>query len=1811
MKRILVSTILVVLTLAALSAANLESADLFRVVRSNGTQLKLNVETPELQLSETSLEGKAVREVTMEGVLTTTDKGMPELPVLSTMVAIPPQGNYSISYTYDNVDILPLDNPKACTEDGPVSGLAGGTVYPRQIVTGSDPAILRDFRVIQINVYPCQYDLAAGQLRQYQNIQVTLDFTPGAGLNELPDYTTYSYAFTSLYEAQIANFADYRNLITAPANARILLIYGNNTDATFQLKLNEFVAWKRQKGYEVNVVSTAQTGGTSNTAIKNYIQAQYDNPNNRPDYIILLGDTTGSYAIPTWIENFSSYGGEGDYPYTHLAGGDLLGDVFIGRISAENLSQLTTLFGKIYTYEKNINNDADAAAWLNRMLLIGDPSSSGISTVYSNRYIKEMTEDINPDYTYIENYSGGYSSTINSGINQGVSFFNYRGYIGMSGWSPSNSLNNGPRLPHAVILTCGTGSFNYTSTTEEFIRLGTEAAPKGALTAVGMATSGTHTMFNNALACGIFDGVFLYDMRSMGEAVLNGRLYLWNIYGTANPTQANYFAHWCNLMGDPTVETFIGIPETLVISAPDSIPRGASLVDISVTDTQGNPLENVSVTLYYDGVANVVAKGFTDATGVVTLQVPSSVNSSMLITASKHDCKPAQQTLDIDPAGSLVYYEKAITDDGSSGSSGNGDSFINAGETIALNLEIRNTTQANVSGINATLTSADPYVTITQSQSAYPEITPEGTVINATPFLISFANNIPAFHDCRFYLNLTDGSAQTYQLVFHLGSFNADLAVTNYTVNAGGNSILDPSETGVLSLNVTNNSIFGAQEVYGELRALNDLVVVTDSLSYFGNIPASMTVNSVDGYGIFARPLLIPGMMIPFRLRLYNASGLEQTSYFSLPIGTVAQNTPLGPDEYGYFIYDVTDTAYPDCPSYEWIEIAPSLGGSGTQITGLNDQGSSGDEGDQVGSDVLETIDLPFTFPFYGVDYNQITVCVNGFIVLGTTNNGEFRNGRMPGGQGPSPMIAPFWDDLVILSGGGIYRYYDPDSHTFIIQYQNLKNGYNRTSEETFQVIFYDPIFHPTSMNDGMIKMQYKVFNNVDSGGGGYSPVHGKYASVGIRDHTNRRGLEYTFNNLYPQAAQPLANEKALLITTVPILHQNAHLVVGELILNDANGNNWLEPGETGEIGIKLNNLGLNAATNVQISASTINPFLTFQNATSDYPDIPGSGSAVNIQPLTVTASPDCSDNQVLAMEFVVTIDGNVWTYPLSLTIKKPTIAISGLYINDIQGNGNGLADPGETFTFIVNYINSGSVGAYNLTSNIMCLSEEVTITNPQQLINTIPSGNTCQAVYEVSLSQNVIVGNNITFYLTYLGDSVVAHNETILLNVGTTGMMEDFETDDGGFESSPTANAWQWGADTSVGAHSGTMSWGTLINQQYPNNVNWTLTSPSVFVGTNFVLEFWHYYDAESTYDGGNVKISSNNGGTWTLLNPENGYPQQNVSALNGPGYSGTSGGWVLARFSLSAFANQNVRFRWTFGSDSMIQGQGWYIDDVQTTGFIPFAGKMSGTVTSSNPDVDFTQIMIQNAAAITTQPDTEGEYTLYLPSGVHNVSATAPGYHTQSVFPVNLNVQNPTFNHDYYLAWFTPVTDLEFDVQQDTLLLDWTAPAETEYPVVNYKLYRKINSGRFELLGIFDNTSYTELLILLGDYNYYVVACYEFGESVESNPIHFTNPYVDGDDPHTPPLVSKLYQNYPNPFNPTTNIMFDLSQGSPVKLNVYNIKGQLVQRLVDTSLTAGTHRIVWNGKDSNNRQVGSGVYFIRIESRDLNTVRKAILMK
>lgn len=89
-------------------------------------------------------------------------------------------------------------------------------------------------------------------------------------------------------------------------------------------------------------------------------------------------------------------------------------------------------------------------------------------------------------------------------------------------------------------------------------------------------------------------------------------------------------------------------------------------------------------------------------------------------------------------------------------------------------------------------------------------------------------------------------------------------------------------------------------------------------------------------------------------------------------------------------------------------------------------------------------------------------------------------------------------------------------------------------------------------------------------------------------------------------------------------------------------------------------------------------------------------------------------------------------------------------------------------------------------------------------------------------------------------------------------------------------------------------------------------------------------------------------------------------------------------------------------------------------------------------------------------------------------------------------------------------------------------------------------------------------------------------------------------------------LSQNFPNPFNPNTQINYSLKQPETVNLKIFNVLGQEVISLVNSeSQKEGTHSIHWNGTDRNRNQVGSGIYFYRIEAGEFVKTKKMLLLR
>lgn len=106
-----------------------------------------------------------------------------------------------------------------------------------------------------------------------------------------------------------------------------------------------------------------------------------------------------------------------------------------------------------------------------------------------------------------------------------------------------------------------------------------------------------------------------------------------------------------------------------------------------------------------------------------------------------------------------------------------------------------------------------------------------------------------------------------------------------------------------------------------------------------------------------------------------------------------------------------------------------------------------------------------------------------------------------------------------------------------------------------------------------------------------------------------------------------------------------------------------------------------------------------------------------------------------------------------------------------------------------------------------------------------------------------------------------------------------------------------------------------------------------------------------------------------------------------------------------------------------------------------------------------------------------------------------------------------------------------------------------------------------------------------------------------------------VDAEDqpivPSALPLVVALHGNYPNPFGPRTEIVFDLPHTSDVEIGVFDLRGRLIDTLIDGTRSAGTHIVDWIGTDHTGNQVASGVYYYRMATDEHSLTRKMTLMR
>jgi len=284
-------------------------------------------------------------------------------------------------------------------------------------------------------------------------------------------------------------------------------------------------------------------------------------------------------------------------------------------------------------------------------------------------------------------------------------------------------------------------------------------------------------------------------------------------------------------------------------------------------------------------------------------------------------------------------------------------------------------------------------------------------------------------------------------------------------------------------------------------------------------------------------------------------------------------------------------------------------------------------------------------------------------------------------------------------------------------------------------------------------------------------------------------------------------------------------------------------------------------------------------------------------------------------------------------------------------------------------------------------------------------------------------------------------------------------------------------------------------------------------------------------------------------------GYDNQSIVGIdNQPGWTGESGTWMNAAFDLADYANEKVIFDFRLGSDESHSARGWFIDDVMVSNVHQKAGFIQGTVYLSSL-VSPAEVELSASNNFACHPDQNGAFRIYMPYGTHSLTASLDFHRTSTSHNLAITTDQPILNRDFTLIDMPPVSNLVTELSDEDTILDmsWDAPEGAILNPQNYRVYRKFDSGPYELVQESLNMVYHEVYTIPGTYLYYVAVMYE---GIEGEPTMVDPKEISIEDNISPLLITALDANYPNPFNPVTTINFSLAKPGNASIKIYNTK-------------------------------------------------------
>ncbi len=836
--------------------------------------------------SVTTPNGKQV-EVNVDGMAFELEAGAPQLSyaVIPVMIGDMAEMNVAVvnsTYVdYENVEVAPSKgnfSRQINPEDVPYTYgemYSQNAFWPAAQATLNAPYIIRDFRGQNIVVRPFAYNPVTKTLRVYTSMTIVMNKVSDNGENQKVARKSNTIKVDpeqkAMYSQRFINFNETSKTYTFDEDYGEMLIICADQ---YMSNLQPLVEWKNQSGRPTTLVSVTTAGGNNIENIKTYVTNFYNDPAHNLEFLLLVGE----YSDIT-PKNYGSGSGGTCYSDNYLGkieGNDDYLEVLVGRFSVANAADADLQVLKTIYYERDVQA---GAAWGNKGMGIGYyGAGSGHYGEDDYQHI-DLIRDKLLAYTYgtVTEHHGGSGgdasvSTISGTTNEGISIINYCNHGSETSWGVANysvsnvsALTNDYKLPVVWSVACLNGKFDVgTCFGEAWLRANHNGAPTGAV-------AGMFSFVSQPWIPPMYGQDEMVDIlcrrtghesdpfnHTIGGASLNGSMYVLDM---APNDSYQTFNTWL-LFGDPSALIRTDVPTAMNVTAAPSVLM-LGMTELNITADADYAIATLSLNgeiLASERIIN----------GQCNMQFPalSNVGDADLVIVGFNK-ETYMGSIEVVPAeGAYV----TVNDYAMSAPA-------NYGETIDLDVEVKNVGVETASNIAVTLSTENEYINITSAEGSVASLA-AGASATVEGFQFEVAANVPDGTVAQIDATMTDGT----------DTWTGKVMVTMHAPLLDVVSVA--SGEGVATFTFANN---GSAPFYGgELTLVScspDLVFEPATITYEGAVEGGETLELISNYTV--DPSVEPGST--FEVAYDFTTGLfEVANIFVLSYGAIQEDFESG-----------------------------------------------------------------------------------------------------------------------------------------------------------------------------------------------------------------------------------------------------------------------------------------------------------------------------------------------------------------------------------------------------------------------------------------------------------------------------------------------------------------------------------------------------------------------------------------------------------------------------------------------------------------------------------------------------------------------------------------------------------------------------------------------------------------------------------------------------------------------------------------------------------------------------------------------------